>query len=114
MSGFRVIGSSRGFTLIELLVVIGIIAVLAGILFPVLAIVKTRAKVQSARREMQGLAMAIKLYDGDYNRYPSSVAAEKASANTDFTFGTRGITISPGGAPVETGLAYEPTIRNWS
>jgi len=53
------------------------------------------------------LAMAIKLYEGAYNRYPSSVAAEKASANTDFTFGTRGIMLSPGGSPVETGLAYE-------
>lgn len=97
----------RGFSLVELLVVIAIIGVLAGILLPVLAYVKKRALIMKARQEMQGLAVAIKLYEGDYSRYPCSAAAEKVSANRDFTFGTAGIGISAAGNPIENGLPYE-------
>lgn len=97
----------RGFSLVELLVVIAIIGVLAGILLPVLAHVKKRAAIMKARQEMQGLVVAIRIYEGDYSRYPCSAAAEKASASRDFTFGTAGIGLSPGGSPIETGLGYE-------
>src|SRR6185503_12856407 len=69
-----------GFTLIELLVVIAIIAILAGILLPTLANVKTKAKVANARTEMAGLIAAIKSYEGDYNRYPASQAAEQLAS----------------------------------
>ena len=78
-----------GFTLVELLVVIAIIAILAGILLPTLANVKTRAKVASARSEMMGLVAAIKAYEGDYNRNPASPQVEQAAASGDFTFGTK-------------------------
>lgn len=96
-----------GFTLIELLVVIGIIAVLAAILLPVLSVVRTKAKVGAARREMQQLTVAIQLYQGDYNHYPTSPAAAKAGANTDFTYGTTGINLALAGTPIITGLGYE-------
>ena len=76
-----------GFTLVELLVVIAIIGILAGILLPTLSAVKTRAKVANARTEMQGLATAIKSYEGDYNRYPATPSVEQQAGTGDFTFG---------------------------
>ena len=81
----------RGFTLIELLVVISIIAVLAGMILPVLGIVKTKARITQAKVEMSGLMTAITQYEADYNRYPASQMT-RASVNDaeypDFTFGT--------------------------
>jgi prepilin-type N-terminal cleavage/methylation domain-containing protein len=80
----------RAFTLIELLVVIAIIAILAGLLLPVLVTMKVRAKVKQAQIEMANLAGAIKGYEKEYNRFPASGDAEK-SGNPDFTFGTADI-----------------------
>ena len=61
---------NRGFTLVEMLVVIAIIAVLAGILVPVIARAKTKAKVATVRIQMAELDGAIKSYNNDYERYP--------------------------------------------
>jgi len=76
------------FTLIELLVVIAIIAILAGLLLPALAIVKTRAKVASARTEMRNLEAAIKGYEAEYHRFPAGSDVESAGTANDFTYGT--------------------------
>lgn len=56
---------SRAFTLIELLVVIAIIAVLAALLFPVLAQAKTAAKQSVALGNMKQIATAASLYVAD-------------------------------------------------
>jgi len=60
----------RGFTLIEILVVIGIIAVLAGILFPVFAKAKESALRTTALTQSKQLGTALTLYvdqnDGKY------------------------------------------------
>ena len=98
---------TRGFSLVELLVVIAIVAVLAGILLPVLARVKTKMRVANARREMQGLIMAINDYARDYSRQPCSPAAEKVSTNQDLTFAIHAGGLMPGGSPIENGLGYE-------
>jgi len=61
----------RGFTLIEMLVVVGILAVLAAVLFPVFASVREngrRAACQSNLKQI-GLAMQQYLQDNDH-RYP--------------------------------------------
>ena len=60
-----------GFTLIELLVVIAIIAVLSGILFPVFA--QARGKARSTRdlSNLRQIMLAVEMYRDDYDEcYP--------------------------------------------
>jgi prepilin-type N-terminal cleavage/methylation domain-containing protein len=84
--------SRSAFTLVELLVVIAIIAILAGLLLPVLSGVKTKAKINQAKLEMANLEVAIKAYESEYQRPPAHKDAETASGSSpaypDVTYGT--------------------------
>jgi prepilin-type N-terminal cleavage/methylation domain-containing protein len=59
-----------GFTLIELLTVIAIIAILMGLLLPVLNSAKQQAKKAQARSDITQFVNAVKNFYSDYGVYP--------------------------------------------
>ncbi|HEY3782818.1 MAG TPA: prepilin-type N-terminal cleavage/methylation domain-containing protein [Fimbriimonadaceae bacterium] len=67
MTKTRKTGNYAGFTLIEMLVVIAIIAILAGILFPVFAKAKAAAKKAACMSNTKQLGLGYMMYAGDYD-----------------------------------------------
>lgn len=72
------------FTLIELLVVITIIAVLAGLLLPVISSVQNSARVTQAKHDEQQIVAAVNSYYTDYNHMPIPTTNY---SNDEYTFG---------------------------
>ncbi|MBI4313545.1 MAG: type II secretion system major pseudopilin GspG [Candidatus Omnitrophica bacterium] len=64
---------SKGFTLIELMLVVIIIAALASMVVPRLAGRSEEARVGTAKADIKGnLSVALRLYEVDNGRYPST------------------------------------------
>jgi prepilin-type N-terminal cleavage/methylation domain-containing protein/prepilin-type processing-associated H-X9-DG protein len=64
----------RGFTLIELLVVIGIIAILAALLLPVLSNAKAHARSTVCKNHLHQMGLALNMYvDEHQGRYPYGI-----------------------------------------
>lgn len=60
----------HGFTLVELLTVIAIIAILMGLLFPAIGIVKEQARKAEAKTSCTAIVAACKAYNTEYGKYP--------------------------------------------
>jgi general secretion pathway protein G len=60
---------TTGFTLVELLVVIGILAVLAAILFPVFSRAREKGRSAACASNLKQLGMALAMYASDYDGY---------------------------------------------
>src|SRR5262249_14326580 len=75
------LASEAGFTLLELLIVIGIIAVLLGLIFPVLQGVHDRDKKIQARNDLTKIVPAVNAFYTEYGRYPidSSITTDAAA-----------------------------------
>lgn len=84
-----------GFTLIEILVVIGIIALLAAILFPVLSRARESARAKSCMSNMQQLGLAFQQYTADYGRrYPGAGQYQKWGNGGHWVSGTDGTALA--------------------
>lgn len=80
----------RAFTLMELLIVIGIIAVLAALLFPVFAQVRKRSQATVCVSNLSQVGKAIGLYASDYDDrlpYAPSCQTAKALASSASVYG---------------------------
>ena len=72
--------SPLAFTLVELLTVIAIIAILMGLLFPVIGAVKDKARGVEATNMMKQLVTAITQYNAEYGKFP---VADNPNVTTD-------------------------------
>jgi prepilin-type N-terminal cleavage/methylation domain-containing protein len=66
---------SRGFSLIELLTVIAIIAILAAIIFPVMGVVKERARQNNCMANLHQIAQGVAMFKTDNRKYPIALTA---------------------------------------
>ncbi len=63
------------FTLVELLTVIAIIAILMGLLFPAIGVVKDQARKAEAKTACMNIVAAVKAYNTEYGKYPNAKGA---------------------------------------
>jgi prepilin-type N-terminal cleavage/methylation domain-containing protein len=92
----------QGFTLVELLTVIAIIAILMGLLFPAIGIVKEQARKADAKTTCTAIVAACKAYNTEYGKYP---VLNTTGTPADLWFGDTGA-----GAPKDNSALFS-TLR---
>lgn len=71
----------RGFTIIEMIAVMAIIAVLMGIILPIMGVAKKRALAAKAKIMIESIGAAIKMYEMDFGDIPPDDNAAGAGFN---------------------------------
>ena len=84
----------QAFTLVELLVVIGIIAILIGILLPVMASVQKAGYKAKTQAIISNLATVIERYYSDFRAYPGPLSNDQVGPGTSAVTGVPNITMS--------------------
>ncbi len=86
------------FTLLELLTVIIIIAILAGILLPVISKVRQSAYAADTKNEIASIQNAIERYYQDFQAYPGPLSNAQVGLAPSAVTTVTGITVNPTGA----------------
>lgn len=96
----------KGFSLIELLIVITIIAALVGAALPNFLGARHRARDSKKKAELVQLKNALRLYYGDYQKYPTNSANEAVINGC----GTLGTSACPATGPFQAGTVGSETV----
>ena len=82
---------TRAFTFIELLVTMTLIAILAGIAFPVIIGVLERARKTQAKNDLTQIVTAVNGYYTEYGKYPVATDDSTLPSNADLFFTLRAV-----------------------
>lgn len=103
--------AKRAFTLTELLVVLAIIALLAAILFPVLARVKEKSRQANCMTNMHQINTAASLYKLDNNKYPCMLLGFAERPDT-FPYSSENEGLPVPAAQIKRGYLYPSYLNN--
>lgn len=109
-----------GFTLIELLLVLVIVATLAALVAPTFMGRSKDAKIKAARGQIGNFEVALKLFEQDYGRYPTTDEGLDALVSTpaladgkenDVVYLEKGVPKDPWGNPYQYASPGEKNSR---